>query len=983
MQMKTRSILMMAVLLIAVSVSTFAQKVYTFESVPGDPLNTRIYTLDNGLKVYLTVYKDAPRIQTAIAVRTGSKNDPADNTGLSHYLEHVMFKGTTHFGTSDYASEAPLIQKIEDLFEKYRSTVDTIQRKKIYHEIDSVSGLASKYAIANEYDKLVSVIGAKGTNAFTGSEQTVYINDIPSNEIENWLKIESDRFGNPVFRLFHTELETVYEEKNMSLDRDNDKVWEELNAALFPTHPYGTQTTIGTIDHLKNPSLKRLKQYFGDRYAPNNMALIMSGDFDPETVMPLIDKYFSTLKSHEVKHFISPVEKPIAKPITKEVLGPDAENVTIGYRVGGIHTPDANLLTMASELLSNGKAGLIDINLKLAQKVLSADAGSDVQADYSVLELSGRPKEGQTLEQVKDLLLSQIELLKKGEFADWLIPAVINNLKLSEIRQRESNSSRALGLADVFATEQPYAEYVHDIDNLSKITKTDIIAFARKNFNENYVVVYKRTGVDKNVQKVTKPAITALVMNRDNESPFLKDIMAAKIEDIKPVFIDYQTDIQRAKTAKGLDLFYIPNTENPTFTLTYYFAMGSQNDVKLATAVNYLAYLGTSKFTPEQLKQEFYKLACSYAVAVSNDEINITLSGLSENMVPAVVLLEQLLADAQPNKEALDNLVADVLKSRNDSKLNKNVIRQALTAYGTYGPKSPFTNILGENELKALTGEELVNLIHNLNSYKHEILYYGPIEKPNPMGRKSNAPKETDFISMLDKSHRTPLQFKDVPSRVKYPQLNTDETKVFAVDYNMKQVDIVLHSKAAPFNAKEIPLTRMFNEYFGGGMNSIVFQEIREAKALAYSSMAAYRAPNYPDENNLIFGFVGTQNDKMPEALKAMFALFNNMPESEKSFSAAREAIINQISTERITKSRILTNYIGARRMGYDHDIRRDVFQEVPSLTFADISAFEQSYMKDKKFSILVVGNTKKLDLPALESYGKVTFLTLQDIFGY
>jgi predicted Zn-dependent peptidase len=981
--MKTRSIFLLAILLIAVSVSAFAQKTYKFESVPGDPLNTRIYTLDNGLKVYLTVYKDAPRIQTAIAVRTGSKNDPADNTGLSHYLEHVMFKGTPHFGTSDYEKEAPLIQKIEDLFETYRQTTDTVKRKMIYHQIDSVSGIAAGYAIANEYDKLVSVIGAKGTNAFTGSEQTVYINDIPSNEIENWLKIESDRFGNPVFRLFHTELETVYEEKNMSLDRDDDKVWEELYAGLFPTHPYGTQTTIGTIEHLKNPSLKRLKQYFNDRYAPNNMAVILSGDFDPDRVIPLIDKYFSSLKSKEVNHFVSPVEKPIVKPIVKEVIGPDAENVTIGFRVGGIHTPDANLLTLAAEVLSNGKAGLIDINLKLAQKVLSANAGGEVQTDYSALELSGRPKEGQTLEQVKDLLLEQVELLKKGEFADWLIPSVISNMKLSEIRQRESNSARALGLADVFVTEQPYEEYVHDIDNLTKITKNEIVAFAKKNFNDNYVVVYKRTGVDKNVQKVTKPAITPLTMNRDNESQFLKDIMAAKVEDIKPVFIDYQKDIQRTKTSKGLNVLYIPNTENSTFTLTYYFAMGSQNDVKLATAVSYLAYLGTSKYSPEQLKQEFYKLACSYSVAVTNDEINIILTGLSENMGKAIALLEELMADAQPSKEALDNLVADLLKSRNDSKLNKNVIRQALTAYGTYGPKSPFTNILGENELKALTGDELVALIHNLNSFKHDILYYGPIEKSNSASTKLSTFKEADLTAILDKYHRTPAQLKDVPPRVKYPQLNTDETKVFAVDYNMKQVDIVLHSKSSPFNPKELPLTRMFNEYFGGSMNSIVFQEIREAKALAYSSMAFYRAPSYPDENNVIFGFVGTQNDKMPEALKAMFALFNNMPESEKSFSAAREAILNQISTERITKGRILSNYQGARRMGYDHDIRRDAFEQIPALKFSDVNSFEQKYMKDKKFSILVVGNTKKLDLPALESYGKVSFLTLQDIFGY
>ncbi|MDD4604083.1 MAG: insulinase family protein, partial [Bacteroidales bacterium] len=255
-------------LLLIFTVSTFAQKSYKYDTVPGDPMKVRIYTLANGLKVYLTVYKDAPRIQTAIAVRTGSKNDPSDNTGLSHYLEHMMFKGSDEFGTKDFSKEKVLLDQIEYKFEIYKKTTDTLQRKKIYHEIDSISGLAATYAIANEYDKLLSVIGAKGTNAFTSFEETVYINDIPSNKIGQWLDIEKERFQDPIFRLFHTELETVYEEKNISLDNDEDKVFEDLFSGLFRKNTYGTQTTIGEVEHLKNPSLKSLRSYFASRYVP-------------------------------------------------------------------------------------------------------------------------------------------------------------------------------------------------------------------------------------------------------------------------------------------------------------------------------------------------------------------------------------------------------------------------------------------------------------------------------------------------------------------------------------------------------------------------------------------------------------------------------------------------------------------------------------------------------------------------------------------
>ena len=958
-------------LISAISQSLSAQKQYKFETVPNDQLKARIYTLDNGLKVYISVYKNAPRFYAAMAVRTGSKNDPHDNTGLSHYLEHMMFKGTTHFGTADYSKEAPVLQKIEDLFEVYRSTTDEAQRKAIYHQIDSLSGAAAHLGIANEYDKLVGIIGAKGTNAFTSNEQTVYINDVPSNQLENWLKIEQDRFANPVFRIFHTELEAVYEEKNMSLDRDGDKVWEALYAGLFQKHQYGTQTTIGTIEHLKNPSLKALRNYYNERYAPNNMGLCLAGDLDPDKTIALVDKYLGTWKQHPVQHFIPPVEDPIKQPIFKKIYGPDAENITIGFRAGGIHTKDADLLNLLSRILNNGKAGLIDLNLNLAQKVLDAGASADVLADYSSLVLMGSPKQGQNLDEVKDLLLGQLELVKKGQFPDWMITAVINNMKLQRTKRMESNNARALGFADIFITEIPYAEYVNEIDRLSKITKKDIVAFANKNFTSNdYVAIYKLTGEDKNVTKVVKPAITPVVMNREAQSDFLKSIRDSKPAEVKPVFVDFNKDIKRFKVKNGIEVLYVPNIENKTFQMSYHFKMGAQNNKKLAMAVNYLSYLGTSKMTPEKLGEEMYKLACSYSVSTGDNDLSMTVSGLSENMSKALTLVENLLANPKPDQKVLDNMVSDILKARKDNKLNKAIILSNLRMYGRYGAKNPVTNILSENELKALKATELTQLIKGLNSYKHEVIFYG-----------SQTPAELTLV--VNQLHRVPAVLKPVPARVIYPMLNTDNNKVFMVNYDMKQVEIAMISKSVVFNKTEIPILRLFNEYFGAGMNSIVFQEIREARALAYSSSAMYTTPAYAEENNYISGYIGTQNDKLPEAMKAMFGLFNDMPEAEKNLENSRVALLNKISTERITKMGLINSNIEARNMGYDHDVRKDVFDQIPKFTFADLKKFDETYLKDKKFNILIVGNTEKLDRKVLESYGPVTELKLEDVFGY
>jgi predicted Zn-dependent peptidase len=960
-----------ALMLLLAFTSLQAQKTYPFKEVPNDPLKARVYTLANGLTVYLTVYKDAPRIQTAIAVRTGSKNDPSYNTGLSHYLEHMMFKGTQNFGTIDYAAEKPYLDQVDDLFETYKVTTDPMARKAIYHQIDSISNIASKYAIANEYDKLLAVIGAKGTNAFTGYEETVYINDIPSNKVQPWVDIEFERFRDPVFRLFHTELETVYEEKNISMDTDDEKVNDSLFGGLFPNNTYGTQSVIGTVAHLKNPSLKSLKEYYASRYVPNNMAILMSGDFNPDEVIALIDKSFGTLQQKPVTQYVPKPEKPIAAPIVKEVVGPDAESVNIGFRLGGVDTPDADYVTLFSKILSNGTAGLIDLNLNQAQKVLEAGADDYALTEFSVAMFYGKAKQGQSLEEVKDLILGQIDLVKKGNFPDWMIPAIINNMKLQRIRTEQTNQGRVFSMLDGFIQMEPRQRKVDELDRLSKISKADLVAFANKNFGDNYVIVYKRTGTAVEPEKVVKPEITPVTMNRDSESAFLKKIMAEPCPNIEPVFLNYDKDITRFSIKQNIPVLYVNNTEDGTFSLTYYFTMGTNADKTLGTALDYLQYLGTSKYTPSQIQEEFYKLACSFNAFSSTDEVRVTLTGLTENMDKGLTLFEHLLADCQPNPEAWQNMISDIQKRRADDKLNKGTILwSAMYNYGVYGEKSPFTNILSDSDLKAIQPEELVKRISSLEGYEHKILYYGPMPT-------------AQLTSALNKGHNVPSSLKPVLPNNQFKELDNPGTKVYTVDYDMKQVEIVMLSKSDSYDPKTVPVIRLFNEYFGGSMNSVVFQEIRESKGLAYSAYGGYRSPSQPWQHYYVFSYIGTQNDKLPEAMKTMLGIFNSMPESDKALGASKDAIINKIRTERITKGNIIFNYLSAQRFGLNYDIRKSVFEKVPAMNITDLKAFQEKYIKDKQYTILVLGNKDLLDMKTLEGYGKVAPLTLENVFGY
>ncbi|MBA2611727.1 MAG: insulinase family protein [Bacteroidetes bacterium] len=955
----------------ATPISDLKQSNLNYEYAINDPLKTRIYTLKNGLKVYLSVYKDAPRIQTLIAVKAGSKNDPSDATGLAHYLEHMVFKGTDTYGTKDFKKEEVEIKKIEGLYEVYRETKDEAKRKIIYHAIDSVSGIAAKYAIANEYDKMLATIGADGTNAFTSFDQTVYVNDIPSNQISTWLKIESERFRKPVLRLFHTELEAVYEEKNRSLDNDNDKVYDALMSSLFKKHTYGTQTTIGTIEHLKNPSLIEINKFYNKYYVPNNMAIIMSGDFDPDKVIVDIEKNFGSYSSKPVDSYDFKPEDPITSKIVKTVVGPDPANVNLGFRVGGEGTPDADVGELMASILYNGTAGLMDINLNQAQKVLTSNNIFYVLSDYTLFGFSGEPKQGQSLEEVEQLLLGQIELVKKGEFPDWLLQAVITDMKLKKTKDLEQNYSRANEMLDAFIGNIKWQKAVDRIERISKITKKEIVDFANKNFtNSNYVVVYKRTGENVPSEKVVKPAITPIEVDRDNSSKFVKDINNSVPAKIEPKFLDFEKDIQKSTLKANIPLLYNKNTENKLFELYYEFEMGSNNDKLLPIVVKYIPYLATEGMDAAKIKQEFYKLGCTFNVHSGDENTWISLVGLNDNFEKALKLFEKILDKPVVDDKVLKTLIADIIKSRNDQKLQKAVIlNHAMLNYARFGPINPFSNVLSDEEINKISVTDIKNKIKSLTGFEHKVLYYGPNELE-------------EIRSMINSYHHVPEKLTAISPSYNFVERTMDKT-VYVVDFDMTQVEILMLSNGAKYDSAKVPIIALYNNYFGGGMSSIVFQDLRESKALAYSTGSGYRQPNKQGKNYYNSSYIGSQADKLSEAMKGLSDLLNTMPRTEGGFNSSKELILQEMRTQRVTKSDIFFEYITAQNMGNQTDIRKDIYQKIQDYKLEDVEKFQKEYIKGKPTTILVLGKKDGLDMKTLEKYGTVKFLTLKEIFGY
>lgn len=943
------------------------------ERVGSDPMNSLVYTLDNGLKVYMTVNKEEPRIQTFIAVRSGGKNDPHETTGLAHYFEHLMFKGSEQFGTSDYEAEKPMLDEIERLFEQYRTLTDPAERLAMYRKIDSVSYEASKIAIPNEYDKLMSMIGARGTNAWTSQDETVYTEDIPSNQVENWALIQADRFRHNVIRGFHTELEAVYEEKNMSLTSDMEKLFEALQAGLFKKHPYGTQTVLGTQEQLKNPSIVNIRNYYNAYYVPNNIAICLSGDFDPKATLAIIKKYFGDWAPNpDIPVLRYEEEDPITEPLVKEVYGLESEMVALAWRLPGARDLKTTAVSdIASEILSNGRAGFIDLDVNMQQKAMQIYAGNNTQPDYSMFLAMGLPKEGQTLEEVRDLALEEIEKLASGDFDEGLISSTVNNIKLRKMRQLESNRSRANLFVDAFIADIPWKDACKDIKRYEGVTKEDITEFAGKYLRrDNYVIVYKRQGEDSSIEKISAPEITPIETNRDKSSDFLLSVQNSEVKPIEPRFVDFSHDMSVLSFAPGVELLYKKNTINDIASVSFIWNRGLFQDPALQMAEDYLSYLGTPSKSAAEISSELYSLACSFSLSCSERSSSLVVSGLSENLPQAVKIVEELIMNAVPDEDVLRELKSDLLKNRSDSKKSQDACFQALTDYVIYGPEFIKKTTLSDADVKNLSSEDLLGRIRELFSKGHEVLYYGPQESGKALKMLASCHKVSEGCEPLEEEFQ--------------PVLRTPASQVILAPYTANNFYYYQYSdRGDGFDSAVSPRIRMYNEYFGSGMNGIVFQEMREARGLAYSASAYLREPVWKDGDCYFFAFIASQNDKLRKAVENFDVIINDMPRSQQAFEIAKQGVLSRMRTQRTRGTGVLAKYLECRRLGLDEPSDKAIFEGIEKLTLEDVAKTQQEWIKDRTYTYGILGDPKDLDMKFLHTLGPVKTVSLEEIFGY
>ncbi len=941
--------------------TVFAQK---------NPLQVEQYKLKNGLTVFLNVDKSQPNVFGMVVVKGGSKRDPADATGIAHYFEHIMFKGTDKLGTVDYKKEKVFLDSIEVMYDKLRATKDEAEREKIQLKINDLSIKAAQYAIPNEFDKVITKMGGKGINAFTSNEMIAYHNYFPADQFEKWATVYSDRFIHPVFRLFQSELETVYEEKNMSMDNPFNKLIEEINSNIYKGHPY-QNTVLGTIEDLKNPSLRKMKEYFDTYYVANNMALILVGNFDIDKVKPIIEEKFGIWRTGEIPPLPDyKIEKITGRKLDVKRYTPIRIGV-MAFKTVPQGSEDDIPMQIVDNLLSNSsQTGLLD-KLYTDNKIMQAGIIPFQHYDMGDNLVFFIPKLiGQSMKKVEKMMLTEIEKIKKGEFSDDMLEAVKTNLKKDFYKNLENPNWRGYYIMDAFMENKQWNDMLKFPEEVDKITKEDVIKVANKYYGNDYFVLYSKTGFPKK-HKLPKPKYKPIISkNAESKSDFAKKIENMPVTPDKPRFIEFGKDVQFEDLKDKVHFYYTKNNINNIFSIKIKFGIGTYEKPVLDQATAYFNNLGTEKHDFTAFKKELQKLGADISAYADDNYTIVSISGLEENFDATMQLANELLSQMKADDKQLKKLSREAAMNRRMEKKEPYNVSDALYQYAVYGDKSDYLRRLTVNEIKKLKSENLIKTLKDAFSYEAEIHYVG---KRNTDEIKNKILKNLIIYDELKKTN----------SPVIYNRKDFNEKTVYLLnDKKQIQSKIYFYQNGSVVKKEDVPKENAFNEYFGGGMYSLVFQEVREFRSLAYSAWARYYNPPVFGYKSWLRGGISCQSDKTLESLQIFDSLVTSMPEKPQRIDIIKNALEKSVNGYRPSFRDLSSTVARWRKLGYTDDPRKTYLPEYKKLTFKDITDFYKENLNKSPLIIMIAGDAERFDKDELKKYGKIVEVSKKDIFN-
>ncbi|MBR6182262.1 MAG: insulinase family protein [Prevotella sp.] len=935
-------------------------------------LEVKELSLSNGMTVWLNEDHTQPKVFGAVVVNAGAKDCP--NTGIAHYFEHIMFKGTDEIGTVDYAAEKPWLDSIAAAYDRLAATKDEAQRTAIQKDINRLSQKAGEYAIPNEFNSLISRYGGSELNAGTSYDFTYYHNFFTPQYIEQWCRLNSDRLINPVFRLFQGELETVYEEKNMGSDELLTTVREKLMGELFGTQPYA-YPVIGSTENLKNPKQSEMREFYSKYYVGCNMGIVLCGDFDSESVMPLLESTFGRIpkgvKPTRVKSTLPDItsERTVELKIPIPLVSVEA----LAFKCPTDFEKDANALQLAAGILSNGKAGMLD-SLMNEGNLMAAVALPIALNDAGVFALLVIPNLLSKTDKAEAACLAQFRRVANGDFSDEVFNIQKQEAYREAFRELETIEDRAMKMVMVMSTGHGWQEYIAKVNAINSLTKQDVIAAAKHYFDGSFVRFKKKYGSYEK-DKLTQPGYTPVKpKNRDAESEYAKRLAQIPAAKAEPRLLDFENDAVTTPLGGQATLYTVKNPVNDLFTLTVKYNKGEKADPRLSYSSMLLNNIGTDSLTRQQLGVALQALGADMTFSSSNASFEMEVTGVDKNFEPTMQLVKHFLSHMESNDKAIKK-IKDAAKSDEKSLTEENSDAfKALLYKVMNGNESANLHRMTYKEVKKMKGQELIDAFKAVFSNACTIVYSGTLDNQVVEDAvRSTIPVELSKTPFVDYS--SPILTYDKPMVYVFDMPKSRQTLFFTYD----------PLKPLPTKESRIP-AKMLDEYFGGGMSSIMFQEVREFRSMAYSTgsnlFARSRklAPNSP---LAMVSMVGTQGDKTMDAIALVDSLLDDMPILNKGFETARHECINSIYNDFPSFRDIGKEIAQERLIGYASDPNEGTAALFEDATMEDMIKFYEANIKNNSnHRVLgIVGSKKKLNLKELAKYGTVVIVKEKDLF--
>ena len=931
------------------------------------------YKLDNGLTVMLWEDHDAPDVTGYVVVRAGAVDEPVEYTGLAHYLEHMLFKGTQRIGALDWEKEKPMYDSIIALYDQYSDATDPKVREQLAKQINEVSMREAKISSTEDFFIMLDLIGAEGVNAYTSYDLTAYHNSFPAAEMYRWLTIFSDRLINPVFRTFQAELENVFEEYNMYANEPSSQVQKQLFEDIYKGCPY-ERDVIGKPEHLKNPRLSRLIEFYNTWYVPNNMALIIVGDFDTQKTKPMIAETFGRLQSKELPNRpVYPETELKGKKHYKLGYNPQVAWVYPGVKEGD---PDQDALDFVCMLLYNGQTGLLDkVNTK--GDVQFAGVFNDARRNTGRLIIEAVPYYDANQQMFEDdatterIVMREVDKIKSGNIPDELIASVKRIYAQSEKVANESPAYKMSALVDAFTYGKPTDDIFTANEKIQALTKEEIARVAKKYFGAQYMTIsFDEAAKTPKANTLPKPNIKPLDPVKDAKTEYAAEFAKLPKDEVKQTFNDFN-DVKVSELGENVKLRYTANDKNDIFTLTLRYGVGEHEMPMLPYATQLMedaGIMGEKPLEGKDFDEKIAELGGSVSYGCSDSYFTVSISGEDENFAKIMNLVNRQLLMPYLEQKQLDAVKGSVFFDRLTRQKRTAVQKSALMQYALYGKKSAYLDEVKFIDIWNLDGVQVQRLVAAARTYALDAFYCGTLSP-------EKVAAELPLVEGVKPSNSPFVQDR---------QSYTKPTILFLPNSNVQQADLYFYINGKPYDIAIDVASDAFNQYMSGGFTGVVMNEIRVKRSMAYSAYGVNSTPALTGKENFFYGYVGTQSDKVADAISVYMDILTDMPKDSTNIEALRAALKQAAQTAKPSMRGKAATFEAWQRLGYKDDPAKVNAAAIDALTFNDIEKFYEENIKGKPVTIILMGDPKKIDLKAIQSKCgcKVTKLSPAKLFN-